>query len=330
MKKIIKIISTPLLYLLEWLLVPKNSKRKVRDAFETLFVALFLAMVIRSYVIQAFFIPSGSMENTLLEGDHLIANKTKYIFTNPKRHDILIFQYPEDKEYPEPADAFIKLAGGIYWDRNSHNRLWRFHYYMPKDFIKRCIGLPGDIIEIKEKKVYINNEPEEFDGYRHADSFNNLLRDYFGPAIIPGKDITYVLSDINIYEVFLLKKYLEVYNKELTFDYSVFINDTQRSQVMLKSGQRLNFADLSIFDLITSYQLLTIKYNENVNIVFDNFKINGQNIDYYTFKEDTYFTLGDNRDNSSDSRFWGVVPASLVNGTALFNYWPVHRIKLIR
>jgi signal peptidase I len=345
MKKILKIIISPVLFFLEWLLVPKHSTHKVRDAFETLFVALFLAMVIRSYVIQAFFIPSGSMETTLLQGDHLIANKTKFIFTKPKRHDILIFQYPVDKPYPPMKDDmsasfnlsenrtpkdFVKLAGGIYWDKKGSNIFNKFHYYMPRDFIKRCIGLPGDVIEIREKIVYINGEREVFDKYRHTDTYFNLIRDYFGPAKIPGKDVSYDLSKTNIYELYLLQNYFEVYNDNLTYDYEVIINGRVRNNFSVRPGQNINFQNLDTFDLIIRLQELTIKYSYEVDFNFFNFKLNGKSINEITLDEDTYFALGDNRDNSSDSRFWGVIPESFVNGTALFNYWPPNRIKIIK
>jgi len=119
----------------------KSSKKKsaIREWIEALAVAAFLAFcVIRPFVVQAFKIPTGSMRPTLLEGDLILVNKfiygakvpfTKYRLPKlrePKRGDVIVFIYPEDKK---------------------------------KDFIKRLVGLPKDIIEIKSGTIYVNDEP---------------------------------------------------------------------------------------------------------------------------------------------------------------------------
>jgi signal peptidase I len=116
---------------------PKTLKT-IKEYGEALFIALILAFIIRSFVIQAFKIPSGSMLETLQIGDHLLVNKFVYglkvPFTDmivvpvddPEFQDIIVFEFPED-----PG----------------------------KDFIKRVIGLPGDTIAIKDKVVYRNGEP---------------------------------------------------------------------------------------------------------------------------------------------------------------------------
>jgi len=144
------------------------QKSKLREYASALLWAALLALVIRTFVIQTFEIPSGSMENTLLTGDYLIANKFLYglrmpwsgkrvlPIREPKRGDVVIFKYP-----PDPS----------------------------QDFIKRLVGLPGDVIEIRDKKVYVNGaryiEPKEI----HKDA--NILpatagpRDQFGPVTVP-------------------------------------------------------------------------------------------------------------------------------------------------
>ncbi len=119
----------------------KSNKKKsaIREWIEALAVAAFLAFcVIRPFVVQAFKIPTGSMRPTLLEGDLILVNKfiygakvpfTKYRLPKlrePKRGDVIVFIYPEDKK---------------------------------KDFIKRLVGLPKDIIEIKSGTIYVNDEP---------------------------------------------------------------------------------------------------------------------------------------------------------------------------
>jgi signal peptidase I len=120
-----------------------RKKSQLRDWTEALIVAAILAMIIRTFVVQAFKIPSGSMEDTLLIGDHLLVSKFTYglqvpfiedrIFTirDPERGDIIVFEFPEDKDKS---------------------------YFKRRDFIKRVVGLPGDTIEIRNKNVYVNGK----------------------------------------------------------------------------------------------------------------------------------------------------------------------------
>jgi len=120
---------------------PKPKKSQLRDWTEALIVAAVLALIIRTFVVQAFKIPSGSMEDTLLIGDHLLVNKFIYglelpfsdepvlSLRDPERGDVIVFEFPEDKDKP---------------------------YFERRDFIKRVIGLPGDTIEIHNKDVFVN------------------------------------------------------------------------------------------------------------------------------------------------------------------------------
>src|SRR5919108_3206089 len=113
-------------------------KSTVREYFESVCVAVILALFVRTFVVQAFKIPTGSMENNLLIGDHLLVNKFLFAPTlsslertllpiDPiRRGDIIVFKFPEDPS---------------------------------RDFIKRVIGLPGDRIEMRNKKVYVNGTP---------------------------------------------------------------------------------------------------------------------------------------------------------------------------
>ena len=145
-----------------------NWFKVFKEYAEALIIALILAFVIRSFVVQAFRIPSGSMLNTLLIGDHLLVNKfiygikppfyDKIVFdvSEPEFQDIIVFEYPEDPS---------------------------------KDFIKRIIGLPGDTIELKDKEVYRNGEKLDEPYIRHTDA--NIQprsmspRDNMGPITIP-------------------------------------------------------------------------------------------------------------------------------------------------
>ena len=182
-----------------------RRKSVFREYVEAIVIAGLLALFIRTFVVQAFKIPSGSMEDTLLIGDHILVNKFLYgtdiPFTKikilpvrePRQGDIIVFKYPGDET---------------------------------KDFIKRVIGTPGDVLEVINKKVYINGEPidEPYTVYKDEEVLPRNLqsRDNFGPVKVPaGK----------------------------------------------------------------------------------------------------YFMMGDNRDKSHDSRFWGFVDEDKILGKALFIYW---------
>ncbi len=187
---------------------PRKKKSQLRDWSEALIVAAILALIIRTFVVQAFKIPSGSMEDTLLIGDHLLVNKFIYglqvpfsdeavlSLRDPERGDIIVFEFPEDKDKS---------------------------YFQRRDFIKRVVGLPGDKIEVRSKSVYVNGER------------------YLTP------------------------------------------------QAVYKDGD------------------LTAGPRDNMPLV--------------TVPEDKYFVMGDNRDRSYDSRFWGFVDRSVIKGRAFIKYW---------
>jgi len=177
-----------------------RKKSTLREYAEAAAIAILLALFIRAFVVQAFKIPSGSMEPTLLVGDHILVNKFLYgikipylqstliPISIPERGDIIVFIYPEDKS---------------------------------KDFIKRVIGTPGDKIQIQGRQILVNGGPFD-DRYGYYDEKAGSLNRSFGPVVVP---------------------------------------------------------------------------------------------------KDHFFVMGDNRDHSLDSRFWGFVPSTAVKGKAFIIYW---------
>lgn len=152
-------------------------KGKIRENLEALFIAVLLALFIRAFVVQAFKIPSGSMQNTLLIGDYILVNKfiygVKIPFTDitvipvkkPKKGDIIVFRFPKDPS---------------------------------KDFIKRVVAVGGDTVEIKGKKVYVNGELQTGEYEVHTD--NRMMqpwngpRDNFPPTTVPEGKL-FVMGD---------------------------------------------------------------------------------------------------------------------------------------
>lgn len=183
--------------------IPKKSR--VRENIEAILVAILLALLIRTFFVQAFKIPSGSMKQTLQIGDHILVNKFLYGIRipllrkviiqvkKPTRGDIIVFKFPVDPD---------------------------------KDFIKRVIGVAGDMVESRDKKIFVNNQLINEDYSIRTDSH-----------IIPGG----------------LQK-------------------------------RDNFGPLKV-------------------------------------PENSLFVMGDNRDQSFDSRFWGFVDLKVVSGKAFMIYW---------
>jgi len=135
---------------------PKKQKSVFREYTEAIVVALILALVIRTFIVQAFKIPSGSMLPTLQIGDHILVNKFIYHFVSPHRGDIIVFKYPREEG---------------------------------RDFIKRVIGIPGDKLTIMKKEVFINDRPLNEPYAVHSDSSiqdeSFSPRDFYGPVIIP-------------------------------------------------------------------------------------------------------------------------------------------------
>jgi len=154
-----------------------TKKGQLRENIEAILVAILIALVIRTFVVQAFKIPSGSMKQTLQIGDHILVNK--FIFgvkvpywnktiipiKSPRHGDIIVFKYPVDPN---------------------------------KDFIKRVVGVAGDVIESRNKQLYLNHKPVNHDYGIHTDphiiSGNNKQRDNFGPITVPPNSL-FVMGD---------------------------------------------------------------------------------------------------------------------------------------
>lgn len=154
-----------------------KTKSKIQEYAEAIIIAILIAFFIRTFVVQAFKIPSGSMKPTLLIGDHILVSKFSYgikvpYFRNtvvpisdPKRGEIVVFIYPEDRS---------------------------------KDFIKRVVGISGDTIEIRNKKIFLNGMPYEDKHGVYVDDFiipgAIQPRDNFGPITVP-KGTIFTMGD---------------------------------------------------------------------------------------------------------------------------------------
>jgi signal peptidase I len=260
-----------------------NENRKSREWFEALIIAALVATVLRIFVVESYRIPTGSMERTLLAGDFLFVNKYVYgpkvPFTDirlPKIHDvnrgdIIVFKFPKDRSL---------------------------------NYIKRCVALPGDELQVRNRKLYINGQvvPLPPNAQFVAPEI---------PAGVPDYQIFPAMSD---------------YNKD---NYGP-IRVPRKGDVI-----RLTAANYPLYhDLIADE-------GHMVNLVGQRAVIDGKDQETYTVQRNYYFAMGDNRDNSLDSRYWGFLPESDVVGQAMMVYWswdpdmslltdPVGKISSIR
>lgn len=154
-----------------------SSKSSLRENIEAILIAIVLALFIRTFVVQAFKIPSGSMKETLKIGDHILVNKFLYgtripftdiallPLTSPKHGDIVVFKFPEDPD---------------------------------KDFIKRVVGVEGDTIEIRNKQLFVNGAPADYEQAIFTDPVTIpggvQPRDNFGPVRVPPGTL-FVMGD---------------------------------------------------------------------------------------------------------------------------------------
>lgn len=247
----------------------RKEKSQVREYTESIVLAIILALIMRQFVVQAFKIPSGSMKQTLLIGDHILVNKFLYLFVQPKRFDVIVFQYP--------------------WEEN-------------RDFIKRVIGLPGDKVQIQNRQVYVNGQllHEPYAQYTAA----SRREENFGPVLVPKKGDIVEIRDGRFY----------INNDPVSLPTGPF---HPRDHGPGMTGFEVFYGSLPGFPAGTTLD---------------------QPMGPFTVEHDHYFTLGDNRDNSKDGRYWGFVKANSercyggvlncprVKGKAFFIYWSWNRL----
>jgi signal peptidase I len=219
-----------------------RTKSLVREYVEAIVIAVVLALVIRSFVVQAFKIPSGSMIPTLLIGDHLLVNKLVYRFRLPERGEVVVFKFPQDRK---------------------------------TDFIKRVVALPGDDVELADGKLIVNRAAV-------ADAHAS-----YGPGHPTGRE-----------------RFLQPFH-------------------VPKKGEkvRLDGPNAELYRLLIANELKDRDRPANVDVVDGRVRVDGSVVESWQADDDYLFMMGDNRDNSFDSRFWGPVRRDDIVGKAMVIYW---------
>lgn len=244
-----------------------------------------ISMFIKSNIVQAYRIPYGGMENTILVGDYLLANHMNYSSTNkPKINDIIIFKYFGVEE---------------------------------KDYIKRIIAESGQTIKIAGEDVFVDdvkqNNPKLSQYIKNG--FNQHFPDTFKTRIPAPNDIV-ITKKLSGQEFLFLYHTAKQENENVVADIQVYSNGELIQNLPLSHIDNWIILEGIKKQLEEQIQSDSVRYN---NIL----KIDGEIVSEYRIKNDNYFVMGDNRDNSIDSRYMGFVNRNSIKGKAKFLYMSI-------
>ncbi len=358
---------------------PKKKKSIFREWFDAAIFAIVAATLIRTFFIEAYTIPTGSMQGSLLINDYLFVSKISYGaripmtpvatplvhnsifgmksyteavqwkyhrlpgFGHIERYDIVVFNGPAGDtaiaEEPEYDYAQFAYTNGRDVVRSKYTVITR-PIDKKENLIKRCVALPGDKLEVKDRVLYINDQPTP--AYPHMQFTYQVVTKGFGLSddFFDENNIDVAQKGDNIYFLFLQPAQVEMIKKLSSVvsvtpvifpkgdiadePYPVYPQDTAHFK-----WNRDNYGPITIpkegvtvslsAENIALYRRVIRNYERNTLEERDNkIFINGKEANSYTFKMDYYWMMGDNRHNSLDSRYWGFVPIDHVVGKAWF------------
>lgn len=341
-----------------------DAENKTADTLSSLLFAIIVATLVHTYVIQPYTIPTSSLEKSLLVGDFLFVSKMNYgarvpmttvalpmvhdsipmtknksylswpqlpylrlpSFEKIKNCDIVVFNWPVDTVYKFRDNSGRSVIKPI--DKKSN-------------YVKRCVGIAGDSLQIKDGIVYINGKilalPERakpqysykiaLDGKTPID-FEYLFNDLHvtdGAGFISEKRDTLFVSALPETSVERLKNVpgitavTRIISKDVEEGIFPHIHQWNRDNLgpiyIPKAGKSvaINLVTLPFYS-----RIISVYENNKIEIKGSDIYINGIKTKTYTFKQDYYWMMGDNRHNSEDSRYWGYVPADHIVGKPVF------------
>ncbi|MGA0555140.1 signal peptidase I [Larkinella sp. VNQ87] len=337
-----------------------KHKSPFREWLDSIVFAVVAATLIRWLFMEAFTIPTPSMEKSLLVGDFLFVSKLHYGTRTPKTplqvpltHQKIwgteipsYLDWIQLPQYRLPGFSSVKSGDVVVFNYPPED----YPTDLKTNYIKRCIGTPGDVVEIRDRKVFVNNqafpdpvksETEYFlktnsvisakvfkryditDFEQTTETFNDTIaandasgyRIHTTPetaALLKQQDFVQGLEVINTPKG-SVNPFQPVYPQSPLFPWNV---DNYGPITVPKEGVTIQLDEKNI----ALYGPVIQKYenNEKVELAEKSIKIDGKAITSYTFKQDYYFMMGDNRHNSADSRYWGFVPADHIVGKAVF------------
>jgi signal peptidase I len=365
--------------------------KEVTDWLGTILIALILVIVIRTFIIEAYTIPTPSMEKTLMVGDYLFVSKISYGPKLPNTPIAFPFAHntmplSKRKSYSDKIQWPYKRLAGLRKIRNNDVVVFHFpegdtvvaqfpdqNYYSlvrkygrksilnqydvikrPVDkrenFVKRCVGIPGDTVKISHSNIYVNNlllkNPEniQYNYYIRTngekisqDDLENLEINTTDRLYNPDHDsYVFALTRKQAENIRDLSKIsavtkLENTNRQLSylsyFPYSseyLWNEDNFGPLVVPKKGMTI---ELTSHILPLYKRIINVYENNDLELRDSIIYINNTPAKTYTFKMNYYFMLGDNRHNSADSRIWGFVPEDHIVGRAIFIWLSVDKTK---
>jgi signal peptidase I len=336
----------------------KKEKSEIKSWFNAILFAVIAATILRTFLIEAYTIPTSSMEKSLLIGDFLFVSKVSYgprVPMTPIAFPLVHHTLPFTQKTP----AYLKWIQLNYYRMKGFGDIERndcvvfnypaddaLHPERPIDkkenYIKRCVGIPGDVLEIKNTDLYVNGEPQTItekmrnqfryyvktDGTLFSERTLNKYNIYEGQILSRNGDYELMLNDQSLeaikrftyvkkVEKIVIDKGIKVNSPELIFPEDNF-NWNLDNFGPIKVPQKGSQVDIST-DNIELYRRIIETYENNKLEVIDNeIYINDNLASSYTFSMNYYWMMGDNRHNSLDSRYWGFVPEDHVVGKALF------------
>ncbi|RIH64762.1 signal peptidase I [Mariniphaga sediminis] len=373
---------------------PGGKQTKVVEWVDAIIFAVIAATFIRMFFIEAYTIPTSSMEKSLLVGDYLFVSKVAYGPKTPntplsfpfvhntmpltrstksyvewikrpyrrmkgfgdiKNNDVVVFHFPEGDTVAlyMQNQSYYQLVRSYGRDRIwNEPRNFGEVVARPVDkrenYIKRCIGIPGDVIEMTQGQVKVNGKPQEhFDGMQHnyivktnGTSFNTKKLDQLHIAqddrtVYSSEQYMFPLTEASVGE---LKEFANVTSVEKLeespgeWDSNIFPHsknfpwnvDNFGPLTIPAKGETVELTP----DNLPLYERIIKVYENNQMEVKDGaIYINGKKATSYTFQLDYYWMMGDNRHNSADSRYWGFVPADHIVGKASFIWLSLDKDK---
>jgi len=290
---------------------------------------IIIALLLKVTIIEAYIVPTGSMENTIMTGDFLIGNRFVYGMRTPdwigipytdKGFFIPYLRLPEFKK-PTPGEVIIfKYPHDV------------FHKY-----VKRCVAGPGDTLEIINRKLFVNNEtvPISDNGkflgplldkdFVQQDLFlpGQGNKDYFHKIRIPQEsDTIYINADTNWRYWLPIVLYdghsAQLKNDVVEYDFTT----TDPNDLFRRKGEGYVYEDYFPQGKSLNPWMTSINDSDFQFLHIDGMPIS--DMEYYVVEQDYYWAMGDNRDDSLDSRFWGFVPGDYILGEALFVYFSLN------
>ncbi len=350
-----------------------KPKSKLREWGDAVLFAVIAATLIRWLVMEAYTIPTPSMEKSLLVGDFLFVSKFHYgsrttttplqiplthqkiWFTDIPSYSTLI-QLPQ---YRLPGISKVKRNDVVVFNVPpiSLNENKSYPVDLKTNYIKRCVAIPGDTLKIIDRQVYINSVASEnppLMQFSYIVTANNDINERILKRYkIYDEQVIGRTANSVIYQMFITEEIANEF-RQLNFIQDVKIGTfNNQYPVGPRTEQMVEdtiFPDAKMFPwngdfygpVVIPAEGMTITldekmvamygstiadydFNENVEIREGKLYIDGQHITEYTFKQNYYFMMGDNRHNSLDSRYWGFVPADHIVGKAFFIWLSIDR-----